>query len=258
MNDEKSSHVAVKPAQFSETNADGWFFILEAQFQLANINVSSTMFFHCVSALPASLVSRLSREILTSKDYEQLKAAVLAQVESSKPELFESLLSNETLAGRPSQQLSILQKAAGKVNVGEGFVRHKFLSSVDEKIRPVLAAQSTLTLNQLGTLADELAAFSISKNASCSSTKAEVGRPGRFQQYSSDCQQIRPFHPQQRPKICRAHIFYGPEAHTCRHWCTWPDKRSCKVVNSRPNSRHNSPANPRTKLQSQSNDQDTL
>ena len=40
----------------------------------------------------SSLVSRLPMEILVGKDYDSLKEVVLHLVESSKPELFESLL----------------------------------------------------------------------------------------------------------------------------------------------------------------------
>lgn len=31
-----------------------------------------------------------------------------------------------------------------------------------------------------------------------------------------------PFRPGQRPVICRAHIFYGQQARTCRRWCQFP------------------------------------
>ena len=76
-------------------------------------------------------------EILAGKDYDSLKDAVLHLVESSKPELFESLLQPEQLVGKPSSCLSVLQRTAAKVGVGEEFVRHKFISSLPANITPV-------------------------------------------------------------------------------------------------------------------------
>ena len=118
-------------------------------------------------------------EILAGKDYDSLKDAVLHLVESSKPELFEGLLQPEQLVGKPSSCLFILQRTAAKVSVGEEFVRHKFISSLPANIAPVLAASSAMSLAQLGTLADNLVAFSkcnpvshVQKHEFSSSSKA--------------------------------------------------------------------------------------
>jgi len=231
-------HVSIKPPQFSEQNASGWFAILEAQFQLGRLTSSSNKFFQCLSAMPPSLVTRLPPGVLEGHDYEELKAAVLGLVESSKPEIFESLLRTEQLVGRPSACLSVIQRAAEKVGVGNDFVRHKFLNSLPPTITPVLAAQSTLSLAQLGTLADELVSFADSRPTQCS----HVSRSSTQQPTQSTQQLVhaaaRPFHPNQRPKVCRAHIYYGDEARTCRSWCTWPNKHSCSI---QPNTRPNSP-----------------
>jgi len=234
------SHVNIKPAVFSEQNAMGWFAILEAQFSLANLRVSSTKYFHCLAALPASIVERLAPEILTRQSFEDLKAAVLALVESSKPELFESLLRSEVLVGRPSACLSLMQKTASKVGVGDEFVRHKFLNSLPSNISPVLAAQSTLSLTQLGSLADQLVSFA-KTTPSCSQVSAQRSPPPHQRTSHSDFrgQSNSRSNRSRRPVICRAHTFYGPDARTCRNWCRWPDKSK---VNIQPNTRPNSPA----------------
>ena len=99
-----------------------------------------TRFYQCLSSLPAALVLRLPIEILAGKDYDILKDAVLHLVESSKPELIESLLQPDQLVGKPSSCLSVLQRTTAKVGVGEEFVRYKFFSSLPANITSVLAA----------------------------------------------------------------------------------------------------------------------
>ena len=99
-------------------------------------------------------------EILAGEDYDSLKDALLHLVESSKPELFERLLQPEQLVEKPSSCLSVLQRAATKVGVEKEFVRHKFISSLPATFTPVLPTSSTMSPAQLGTLADNLVAFS--------------------------------------------------------------------------------------------------
>ena len=164
-------------------------------------------------------------------------------VERSKPELFESLMSSQTLTGRPSACLTALISTAHKVGVSDDFVRHKFLQSLPSNVAPVLATQSSLSLRQLGSLADEL----LSLTGSQQTSKIEVGavssgsqqqhRGTSFQQHQHPS--TRPFRSNQRPRICRAHLYYASEARTCRHWCEWPSKDNCRVE---ANSRANSPA----------------
>ena len=96
-----TKHVSIKPTEFSDSNAVGWFAILEAQFVLGRVKVSSTKFFHSVAALPASVVGRISPEVLGKQSFDALKEAVLSLLERSKPELFESLMRSEALVGNP-------------------------------------------------------------------------------------------------------------------------------------------------------------
>ena len=94
--------IQVRLTAFSEASVSVWFAILEAQFELAHITQSNTKFFHALSVLSASLINRLSPDILVNKNYTELKSAVLALVEKTKPELFESLSTADSQTGRPS------------------------------------------------------------------------------------------------------------------------------------------------------------
>ena len=177
--------VSVKPPEFLDANASGWFEIMKAQFVLAQITQSSTKFYHILAALPASIAQRLPPHVLASQDFEQLQEAVIAQVERSRPELFQDLTATCTLVGKPSVFLSELQKTAEKVGVGEEFTRHRFLQALPATISPVLAAQPTLTLGQIGGLADELMSLATLSEAPCNSVQTLESRPSQSFRFKS-------------------------------------------------------------------------
>ena len=75
--------------------------------------------------------------------------------------------------------------------------------------------------------------------------QSDTGTRYRSRQYSpypdhrdDKSAELRPFRDGQGPKVCRAHIYFGIEARTCRPWCQWPDKINAKV---KPSSRSSSP-----------------
>ena len=264
------SHIQVRPAEFSEASASAWFAILEAQFELARITQSSTKFFNALSVLPASLINRLSPDVIANKNFHELKSEILALVERTKPELFESLLAAESLTGRPSACLSKLLQTAAQTGVGEDFVRHKFIQLLPANIAPIIASKHSMKIKEIGALADELISFNNNRESCCSinTQQKHEDRPQQYQQQhqhqphghqsrhhqyehwqqqqaSIQCHpSVRPFHNNQRALMCRAHIYYGANARTCRHWCQYPNKSGVKME---PNSR---PASPSPKLNS--------
>lgn len=241
--------VSVKVPQFMEGSARGWFCVIEAQFKMKNITQEDTKFWNVLAALPPNLVEKLPSSLTDKQNFTDLKAAVISYYERSKPELFNSLIKKTTMSGKPSIYLRELTSIANKVGVGEELVRHQFLNSLPPTISPVLATQKTLTLEQLGPLADELAPFSDQQQANVASYSTPG--PKVFPQHSSQKNNDRsrnfssigvtPFSPDQRPKICRGHIYFGKRSRTCKPWCEYPNKSSC---NMQPNSRSSSPAPP--------------
>ena len=235
-------HVSMKTPAFMESAAAGWFSIMEAQFHLKGITVSETKYFHVIAALPAEIVAKLSATVLENRDYDALKTAVIDSYESTKPELFEKLISKTTMSGRPSVYLQELNATATKIGVGEDLIRHKFIQACPPAISPVLAAQRSLNLQQLGSLADELLPYfgekvlHVQQTASQKSTYYEKNRNS-----SQIPTGLRPFSTDQRPKVCRAHLYFADKARTCKPWCKWPNKRNC---NMQPSSRSSSPIPP--------------
>ena len=154
--DVAAHRVSVKAPPFMETAVQGWFAILDAQFQLARITASDTKFYHVLSSLPPDTIAHVSPDVLASKNFDKLQEAVTDMYEKAKPELFERLISKARLTGRPSLFLSELRKIAEKVGVGDELIRHKFLQSLPTGIAAALASQREMSLSQLGKLADEL------------------------------------------------------------------------------------------------------
>ena len=234
------SSVQVKPPPFLPTNPAAWFVIMEAQFHLANITASKTQFYHSLSALPPEVVSQLSSSELTSQDYDELKKKVIELHEASKPEILDSFLRDRPLTGKPSHYLKEMQRLATKAGIGDDLVRHKFQQALPSNLAPIIATQKSTPLSDLGKLADELYSFSANSMA--------INRvPHKIPSSSSgQITSLTPFHPDQRPQVCRAHVFFANNAKTCRNWCRWPNKSNCKIVQSARNTPHSSPQSSRS------------
>jgi hypothetical protein len=195
--------------------------------------------------------------VIDSNNYDTLKSALIAAHEQSKPELFEKLISSKSFSGRPSTYLKELRTIASKVGVGDELVRHKFLQSLPSPISAALGAQSDLDMTQLGSIANNLMPFAQER---CSAISDSVVRrsPNTTRTPSATSLSleskdvplpVRAFRAGQRTRVCRAHIYYGDRAKTCKPWCKWPNKKDLQMQpSSRTSSRASSPARspPRT------------
>lgn len=258
MADEDQAHsVGIKPLKFSETSPATWFKVMEAQFHIRKITQSQTKFFYILSALSTDVLDNVPSNLIDKEDYGELKDSIISFYEKTKPELFEKLISSTTMTGRPSAYLRQLQQIAAKVNASDDLVRHKFLQGLPPTIAHAVGAQLTLTLTQLGGVADELmplhSQLSNVNLLSDAPSRSEYqpdrrrAQPNqhRNQPHQSDASlpiAVRPFHSQQRTKICRTHLYFAENAKYCKPWCRYPDKSNCSMQpSSRPGSRHSSP-----------------
>jgi hypothetical protein len=238
--------VSIKAPPFITSNPSTWFVILEAQFHVAGITISSTRFYHTLASLPVDTVSNLDDAIIHGAEYTDLKKAVIAYHEASRGELFEAFLRETPLVGKPSHYLKEMRKVAKKVGVGDDMVRHRFQQALPPSLAPVIATQKTVGLDDLGHLADELVPLLTrsSDQVTCNMTRSHFSnhpsansapsyKPADKSR-SPPSLGLVPFSENQRPKMCRSHIFFGKNARSCRPWCHWPDKSNCKVAHSRP------------------------
>jgi hypothetical protein len=238
--------VAIKAPIFTERAPTAWFRILEAQFHLAGVGRNETKFYHALASLPPDLVSHLSTNILNNADYDDLKAAVCEHHESTKPELLDRFLSTTPMTGRPSHYLAEMRKLASQIGANDDLIRHKFQQVLPPLISPILMTQKNASLDNLGKLADELMTLnpvydrvsSVSHVDRISRGKIQMNNPRQAGSPTSKSTSfnLTPFSNNQRPKVCRWHIFFGGGAKKCRPWCQWPNKQQCSVVDSRASS----------------------
>ena len=247
-----TSTVSVKPPTFMAANPTAWFVVMEAQFHLAHVTLPSTRFYHALAALPPEVVGQLPTTILTSQDYSALKDKVVELYESSKPEILDRFLRDRPMTGKPSHYLGEMTQLATKVGVSDELVRHKFQQALPPTIGPIIASQKTTPLPDLGKLADELCALTsnlainrVHDDAVCQASLGLNHRCSNPVGLSHASQDLKPFSSNQRPKICRAHIYYAERARTCRSWCRWPVKDTCTVSHSARNTPQHSPRSSR-------------
>ena len=250
-------HVAIKTPQFSQTHCQGWFNILEAQFEIARVTTESTKYFNTLSALPPECVGRIPPECLAQRNYASLKSTVLSMYEQTKGEIFQRLMKQTTLGqSRPSEFLREMQQHALKVGVGDDLVRHQFVQAMPPAVMPVLATQKELSLTQLASLADDVVAMSrsgslnavVQQPAAAEANRSHSPERGRSRKPARSRDRahspglpfgLRPFHSSQKPMVCRAHLYFADKAKTCKPWCKFP--KGGKELNMQPSSRASSP-----------------
>lgn len=238
-------HISPKFPQFFEESPDMWFEVIEAQFELCNISSQRTKFMHTLCNLPSEHVTRLAPDVLSSKNFDSLKQAIKERTEKSKPELFDTLISTQILHGRPSDKLNEIIKIAHRLNIGDDLVRLRFIKMLPIHLHPIIISQKSLNLKQIGNLADELIAFSppnsVYPTSQVSRTSPEIPQPPKTIAPRDPHKSLLPFYPNQRPRICRSHLYYADRARSCKHWCKYPNKPS--NLNILPSSRSSSPVN---------------
>jgi hypothetical protein len=229
---------SIKSPPLTEKCPSAWFTVLEAQFYINSISRASTKFYHAIAGLPPNVIISVPENILKGASYDELKASVISHFEATKPELFDQFLKDTPMVGRPSHYLLEMRRMAAKLGVQEDLVRHRFQSAVPTAMAPILATQKDASLDDLGKLADELQSL-------CSTTSTQIysickDKPSSSSHPNKDIN-ITPFSSGQRSKVCRAHVFFGNKARSCKSWCQWPNKSNCKIIHSNHPSRSNSP-----------------
>lgn len=250
--------VSIKAPQFMEENVGAWFSIMEAQFNIAKIVVSSTRFYHVLSSLPPNIVAKIPQNVLNAVQYVQLKEAVISTYEKSKPEMLDNLMKSTSVTGKPSVFLNELISLAGRIGVGNDIIRHKFIQALPPTIAPVIASQTDIEMSKLGKLADDLVLYFNKQDGAYSvqETSSEIhqvgqnyyqhrSRPNFQSSFSGNSKlpwNVRPYNKDQKTKVCRAHLYFGDRANNCKKWCQWPNKAGLSI---QPNSRASSPASGR-------------
>jgi len=254
------SHVAVKSIPFSTKHPETWFRQMESQFHLARVSSKITKYHHVVAALPEEVIYNIPADI--GEDYELLKQNVIESLKGNKHQLIEQALGSVSLEGkRPTQVINDIKRRFADVNItpDEALIKSRLLTALPQNIRAALVGHDNEPLDNYARIADSMLAVAGSNPysidaASASTTQltntmheCSISRDNREinhvqnnnwrsnnsynHQRNFDSRQprqftssVRPFHRDQRPRICNAHIFYAEHARTCRQWCKWPIK----------------------------------
>lgn len=231
-------HVAVKPPIFYKKSPETWFRQMEAQFTLAGITKTTTKFCHVVSALPEEIACGVLTD--DCETYEDIKAAVLTHLKANKHQLIEQALSTMDLGDmRPSQFVAEIKRRFRDIGLtaDDAIIKSRLLSALPVSLKSALVGHDDSTLDQYVKIADSMLAVVASSspfiNVSAVQEQQQQHRgrdnyrvQGRHSgQGTSNRYAVKPFHPDQRPRICNSHIFFADRAKYCRPWCRWPGKK---------------------------------
>jgi len=256
------SHVAVKNIPFSTKHPETWFRQMESQFHLARVSSKITKYHHVVAALPEEVIYDIPSDM--GEDYDELKSKIIESLKGNKHQLIKEALGSVSLEGkRPTQVINEIKRRFADVNItpDEALIKSRLLTALPQNIHAALVGHDNEPLDNYAKIADSMLAVagsnpysieaaSASSNLQGSSSEVNFIQKGSFSSYNDrqnpnnyirnnatnynrnfDNRQprqylssVRPFHKDQRQRICNAHIFYAERAKTCRPWCKWPSK----------------------------------
>jgi len=278
--------VTVKPPPFTGSSVNRWFTILEAQFLLARITVDATKCLHVISNVPADVLEQLQDEVILSNVYDNLKTAIVNLYRKTEPELYNDLLNCNVLATKPTLYLQRLRSIASGWKLPDEFLKIQFLNAMPSNIKPNLVAHTgtldqiaqvadtllaynynhvrpntsnnhyanTSNINYYDH--DDMqdmnsSQHSINHTHSHRDQRQSNNRPNdRQNNFRRDNDptplSLKPFAPNQKPQVCRYHLYFGHSAKYCQNWCILNNRSlpSSDMVNNhrRANSPKRSPA----------------
>ena len=206
-------------------------------------------------ALPEDISVEIPAEVTK---YSELKRIILSLNQKSSQQKIEEALGEMDLAGRKSSAFIRSTKAKLKeidLKPSDEILKHKIIKAMPGEAKMSLTASQSLSLDAFCAVADNL--FELLNRSSVNNVESHphnkarsdrmqnnISNQGHANHSSNLSDACLPFHPDQKPKICRAHIFYAERARTCKHWCRWPGTKPRivdSIESSRTNSRENSP-----------------
>lgn len=219
------AHVSIKPPPFYRKSPETWFRQLESQFALANVTAPRTQFHHALAALPEEIACDIDPDLTL---YDELKESVLTFLRANRFQLIEEALASVQLNDRrPAQFVTDIKRRFAEVGLkaDDAVIKSRLLSALPSTIRSALVAHEDSDLEKFAKIADSMLAVTATD---LPSMVCGVQRryPASQSHASNESRNFapRPFHPNQRPRVCNAHIYYGAQARTCRPWCQWPKK----------------------------------
>jgi hypothetical protein len=231
--DRRVSSISVKPPPFYRKNAPSWFAQLEAQFGLSRITSSATKFNHCLAHLPEDVVCEL--DLSTILNYEALKASLLSMYDKSRTaKLDEALSPIDSSHLRPSIAVQKMRRSfreAG-LQVDDEVIIHRFIKSLPQQLQITLAPHRLSPLDNFIAVADMVWETSQASQPICALSNLRLNHANSTKESMALPIGLAPFKSNQKPQVCRSHIYYGEQARSCKPWCRWPSKNSSVKMES--------------------------
>jgi len=226
--------VSVKAPMFYTKHPSAWFKQIESQFVLSKITNTVTKYHIALASLPEDVIGDIMPQ---KEDYDTLKETVLNSLRENKHKLIEQALAKMSLGSkRPTQLVAEIQRNFADIGLAaeEGIIKNRLMSALPSTIRSALVGHESQKLNDFAKIADSMLAVSSSDTPFTVSAVKHKEHPANATQsfrrnrasIKTDYKfAVRPFKPEQRPRLCNAHIFYAERARTCRPWCKWPGQK---------------------------------
>lgn len=133
-----------------------WFAQIEGQFAIYKITDDTTKFYHILGNLDRQYATEVEDILTGPPDYVRLKAELIKRLSVSRENKVKQLLMHEEQGSRkPSQFLRHLQHLAGP-QVPEDFIKTIWISRLPTGIQPIIASQTSLSLEALAELSDRI------------------------------------------------------------------------------------------------------
>ena len=203
----------------------------------------------------------ISVEVLSEMNkYSELKEFIKSLSQKSAQQRLEEALGQLHLDGRkPSQFMRHIKSKLLDVGLEptDEVLKHKIIKAMPSEAVMSLTASQSLPLQAFTEIADNLYDLIERSSGVChvnsnkethSSSSNKSGTNQNYGQHKVSENKrnnhknfsLQPYHPDQKPKICRAHLYFAEKARTCKSWCRWPGNKP-RIVDSRESSRANSP-----------------
>lgn len=239
---EPVSHVAVQMPPFTSTNPTLFFRRADTQFELRSITSQRTKYLHTFSVIPDDVAELCTTSATDTDPYNALRIEILSICDRTQHSKLSAAFADLHVSNeKPSIILRRVRKifADAKVQATDEMVVHKLMQALPPTLAELLHAHSQQPVDTFVSVADTVWSARANTSPAASAITNSVPppfepvaaappphrdqRPHRHRDRSYEFPPgLRPFHRNQRAVICRAHLYYGENARSCRPWCQFP------------------------------------
>ncbi|XP_078051694.1 uncharacterized protein LOC144477829, partial [Augochlora pura] len=153
------NRVAVRIPEFSPTDPELWFAMVERSLDASGVTAESTKFGYVLGALNAEYAAEVRDIILnpSAEPFTKLKVELIKRIGASQELKTRRLLEHEEMGDRkPSQFLRHLRSLGGAA-VSEAILRTLWLGRLPASMQVVLSRQRDVELDRVAEMADTIA-----------------------------------------------------------------------------------------------------